>query len=81
MCLPLATFHDSRVGKAADRVLGALLPSKLERIIIDCSYIDQKKRGIFDMRETEQPLMRLLNRPELKGRYGGGSGDIQLICY
>lgn len=69
------------VGKAAKRGPGALLPSKLERIIVDCSYIDQKKRGIFDMQETQQALMRLLNRPELKGRYGGGSGDIQLICY
>lgn len=60
---------------------GALSSSKIERVIIDGSHIDQKKRGIFDMRETQQPLMQLLNRSELKDRYGTGSGDIQLIIY
>ncbi len=60
---------------------GALSSSKLERVIVDASHIDQKKRGIFDMRETQQPLMQLLNRPEIKDRYGSGKGDIQLIVY
>lgn len=60
---------------------GALDSSNLERVIVDCSHIDQKKRGIFDMRETQQSLVQLLNRPELKGRYGRGKGDILLIMY
>ncbi len=60
---------------------GALTSAKLERVIIDCSHIDQKKRSIFDMRETQQPLMHLLNRSELKCRYGSGSGDVQLMVY
>jgi len=60
---------------------GALSSSRIERVIVDGSYIDQKKRGIFDMRETQQPLMHLLNRSELKDRYGTGSGEIQLIVY
>ena len=59
----------------------ALSSSKLERVVIDSSHIDQKKRGIFDMRETQQPLMLLLNRPELKTRYGGSSGTIKLLMY
>ena len=61
--------------------IGALMSSKLERVVIDSSHIDQKKRGIFDMRETQQPLMLLLNRPELKIRYGGSSGNIQVLMY
>lgn len=60
---------------------GALSVSKLERVLIDATHIDQKKRGIFDMRETHEPLMLLLNRPELKSRYGSGSGTVQLMLY
>ncbi len=60
---------------------GALSASKLERVIVDASHIDQKKRGIFDMRETQQALMHLLNRSDFKDRYGSASGDIQLIVY
>ena len=60
---------------------GALHSSGLERVVVDCSHIDQKKRGIFDMRETHQPLMALLNRSELKSRYGNGSGKVRLLLY
>lgn len=49
--------------------------------MVDCSHIDQKKRGIFDMRETQQPLMALLNQSELKNRYGSGSGKVRLLLY
>ena len=61
--------------------VGALSSSNLERVVVDCSHIDQKKRGIFDMRETQQPLMALLNRPELKSRYGCGIGKVRLLFY
>ena len=60
---------------------GALSSLRVESLVIDCSYIDLKKRGIFDMQETQQPLMQLLNRPELKGRFGDARGDIHLIVY
>lgn len=60
---------------------GALSSSSLERVVVDCSHIDQKKRGIFDMRETQQPLMALLNQSELKNRYGSGSGKVRLLLY
>ncbi|KAL2037910.1 hypothetical protein N7G274_009385 [Stereocaulon virgatum] len=60
---------------------GALMSSKLERVVIDSSHIDQKKRGIFDMRETQRPLMLLLNRPELKTRYGGSCGNLEVLMY
>ena len=60
---------------------GALALSNLERVVIDSSHIDQKKRGIFDMRETLEPLMALLNQSDLKTRYGNGSGNVRLLLY
>lgn len=49
--------------------------------MVDGSHIDQKKRGILDMRETQQPLMALLNRSELKSRYGNIIGKVRLLIY
>jgi protein CMS1 len=48
---------------------GALSAKHLKRIIVDASYIDQKKRGILDMKETELPLVKLLTRKDLRERY------------
>ncbi len=61
--------------------VGALSSSSLEQVVVDCSHIDQKKRGILDIRETQQPLMALLNRSELKSRYGSGGGKVRLLLY
>lgn len=60
---------------------GSLSSSSLKQVVIDCSHIDLKKRGIFDMRETQQPLMTLLNRSELKSRYGNVIGKVRLLLY
>ncbi|EMC98418.1 hypothetical protein BAUCODRAFT_32456 [Baudoinia panamericana UAMH 10762] len=61
---------------------GALSSSHLERIVVDASHIDQKKRGILDMRETQAPLVQLLSRTEFKERYGAEDGKkIDLIFY
>lgn len=60
---------------------GALSSDKLDRIVIDLSHIDQKKRGIADMRETQEPLMRLLTRKELKDRYGLENGGLELLFF
>lgn len=49
---------------------GTLKLDELERIVIDGSHIDQKQRGIFDMKDTHLPLLQLLTRPELRERYG-----------
>lgn len=59
----------------------ALTLESLERIVIDCSFLDQKKRSIFDMKETQQPLMQLLSSPELKTRYTSSSSQVKLIFY
>ncbi|KAK4682766.1 Protein cms1 [Podospora pseudoanserina] len=60
---------------------GALATSHLKRIIVDASHIDQKKRGIVDMRETLMPLVRLLSRKELKDKYTDPDHPIDLIFY
>ncbi|KAL8794784.1 MAG: hypothetical protein Q9195_002738 [Heterodermia aff. obscurata] len=59
----------------------ALSSNKLERIIVDCSHINQKKHGIFDMKETLQPLIALLNRENMKSRYGKENEGIDLLLY
>jgi protein CMS1 len=58
-----------------------LAVDKLERIIVDASHIDQKKRGVLEMRETLIPLTQWLNRKEFKGRYGGHGSSIDLLFY
>ena len=60
---------------------GALSLKALKRIVVDCSHIDQKKRGILDMRETQGPLIQFLNRSELRDRYGDAESNVQLIFY
>jgi protein CMS1 len=45
----------------------ALSTTNLKQIVIDVSYIDQKKRGILDMREVHEPLIKLLLRKEFTG--------------
>ncbi|KAK0729742.1 U3-containing 90S pre-ribosomal complex subunit-domain containing protein [Lasiosphaeris hirsuta] len=48
---------------------GALSIANLKRVVVDASHIDQKKRGITDMRETMMPLVKLLSRKELKEKF------------
>ncbi|PVH92832.1 hypothetical protein DM02DRAFT_604767 [Periconia macrospinosa] len=42
----------------------ALSTANLKRVVVDASYIDQKKRGILDMKELHEPLIKLLLRKE-----------------
>ncbi|KAK5111927.1 hypothetical protein LTR62_004659 [Meristemomyces frigidus] len=61
---------------------GALKANLLERIVIDASHIDQKKRGVLDMKETQGPLVQLLARKEFMNRYGiDGEQKIELLFY
>jgi protein CMS1 len=45
---------------------GALSTANLKRIVLDASYIDQKKRGILDMKELHDAVIRLLLRDEFR---------------
>ncbi|PYI02164.1 hypothetical protein BO78DRAFT_400779 [Aspergillus sclerotiicarbonarius CBS 121057] len=60
---------------------GALKLGELERIVLDGSYVDQKQRGIFDMKETHLPLLQLLTRPEFRERYGATEKKIQILVF
>ncbi|KAK3394110.1 U3-containing 90S pre-ribosomal complex subunit-domain containing protein [Podospora didyma] len=60
---------------------GALNITSLRRIVIDASHIDQKKRGITDMKETMMPLAKLLSRKELKEKYENAEKSLDLIFY
>jgi len=61
--------------------LGALSTIHLERIVIDTSHIDQKKRGILDMKESQLPLVKLLSREGFKERYVLSEGKIELLFF
>ena len=60
---------------------GALSAKHLKRIIVDASYIDQKKRGILDMKETQMPLVKLLIRKDLRARYEDETMPTKLLFY
>jgi protein CMS1 len=49
--------------------------------MVDASHIDQKKRGVLEMRETLIPLTQWLNRKEFKDRYGQHGSGIDLLFY
>ncbi|KAF2146235.1 uncharacterized protein K452DRAFT_219405 [Aplosporella prunicola CBS 121167] len=59
---------------------GALSTDNLKRIVVDASYIDDKKRGVMDMKDTQPPLAKLLTREDLKARYGKDK-KIELLFY
>jgi protein CMS1 len=65
----------------ADPFLGTLKLDELERIVIDGSHIDQKQRGIFDMKDTHMPLLKLLTRPELRERYGAAKKGVKILVF
>jgi protein CMS1 len=62
-------------------LLGTLKLDELERIVIDGSHIDQKQRGIFDMKDTHMPLLKLLTRPELRERYGASKKGVKILVF
>ncbi|KAB5562898.1 U3-containing 90S pre-ribosomal complex subunit-domain containing protein [Coniochaeta sp. 2T2.1] len=57
---------------------GALKVDSLKRIVIDASHIDQKKRGVMDMKDTMVPLAKWLARKEFKERYTDESEEKQV---
>ncbi|KAL8767106.1 MAG: hypothetical protein Q9203_000297 [Teloschistes exilis] len=73
--------HLSPVELESMYIPGALTLKFLERVVIDVSFLDRKQRNIFDMKETQQPLVEFLNKPELKARYTQASASIKLIFY
>ncbi|PFH59607.1 hypothetical protein XA68_12094 [Ophiocordyceps unilateralis] len=60
---------------------GALSVDGLRRLVVDASHIDQKKRGVTDMKDTAIPLARFLARQEFRDRYGDGEKSLALLFY
>lgn len=60
---------------------GAMSIDRLERIVVDASSIDVKKRGILEMKETQVPLVQWLNNSNLKERYGAAKDGVDLLIY
>ncbi|KAL3483653.1 U3-containing 90S pre-ribosomal complex subunit-domain containing protein [Aspergillus germanicus] len=69
----------SRISDLIDS--GSLKLNELKRIVIDGSYVDQKQRGIFDMKETHLPLLQLLTRSEFRDRYGAKDNKIEISVF
>jgi protein CMS1 len=53
----------------------------LKRLVVDASHIDQKKRGVLDMKDTMMPLARFLSRKEFKDRYHDEKKPLALLFY
>ena len=49
--------------------------------MVDCSHIDQKKRGILEMRETQIPLTLFVGQKEFMDKYNAESGGIDLLFF
>ncbi|KAJ5726388.1 Protein CMS1 [Penicillium malachiteum] len=60
---------------------GDLKLNDLQRLVIDGSHIDQKQRGIFDMKDTHFPLLKLLTCPDLRERYGAGRTGMRILMF
>ncbi|EGR49845.1 uncharacterized protein TRIREDRAFT_59248 [Trichoderma reesei QM6a] len=60
---------------------GSLKLDKLQRLVVDASHIDQKKRGVMDMKDTMMPLARFLARKEFKDRYADEKKPLALLFY
>lgn len=58
----------------------ALSTANLKRVVVDVSYIDQKKRGILDMKDLHEPLLKFLLRKEFVGE-GKQDGDDVFLFY
>lgn len=62
-------------------IAGALSVEHLKRIVVDASYIDQKKRGVLDMKDTMMPLAKWLTRKEFRDRYLDDEKHIDLLFF
>ncbi|GJN67413.1 DNA/RNA helicase, DEAD/DEAH box type [Purpureocillium lilacinum] len=60
---------------------GALSLDNLQRLVVDASHVDQKKRGVLDMKDTMMPLARFLVRDEFKDRYVDEKKPLALLFY
>jgi protein CMS1 len=58
---------------------GALKTGRLERIVVDGSYLDEKKRGFWNMAELFMPMLDLLKMKEVQKKLE--PGELQVIVF
>ncbi|KAI1246585.1 csm1-like protein [Eutypa lata] len=75
----IAVGTPKRLGDLVEN--GSLSLDNLERLVVDASHIDQKKRGVLDMKDTMMELARWLTRREFKERYTDSEKPLQLLFY
>lgn len=78
---PQGGFHHYLPRTWLTDLAGALSVEHLKRIVVDASYIDQKKRGVLDMKDTMMPLAKWLTRKELKDRYIDDEKHLDLLFF
>ncbi|OHW97842.1 DEAD-like helicases superfamily protein [Colletotrichum incanum] len=81
---PLSLYYERHFEPSEERLTdgkGALSLEKLQRIVVDASHIDQKKRGVMDMKDTMLPLARWLTRQEFQERYVDDKKHLDLLFY
>ncbi|KAK3190665.1 hypothetical protein K4F52_003356 [Lecanicillium sp. MT-2017a] len=60
---------------------GALVLDGLHRIVVDASHIDQKKRGVLDMKDTMLPLARFISKKQFQDRYVSEEKPLSLLFF
>lgn len=61
--------------------IGALVLDGLHRIVVDASHIDQKKRGVLDMKDTMLPLARFISKKQFQDRYVSEEKPLSLLFF
>ena len=59
----------------------ALKLAGLKRIVIDGSYLDEKKQSIFTMGQVFEPMLTFLNKKEMKSRYDNTDDHVDIIVF
>jgi len=61
---------------------GALQIKYVQRMVLDVSYLDAKKRGLWDIKEVQDKVTELLSIDGLRKRLEGGSeGDSRGVMF
>ena len=53
----------------------------LHRVVVDASHIDQKKRGVLDMKDTMLPLARFISKKQFQDRYVNEDKPLSLLFF
>lgn len=65
----------------ANFISGALSLEGLHRVVVDASHIDQKKRGVMDMKDTMMPLAKFICKKEFQDRYADEERPLSLLFF